>query len=108
MSVCPQGGPRLRILSSGRYLQINNAELGDSATYTCVARNVAGETTREFLLAVHGNLMEQPWSAWALHGVSAAVQAAGSEHLWSFSSHVLATQGISKLWGHVHGLMSHC
>ncbi|XP_066048296.1 hemicentin-1 [Chamaea fasciata] len=48
-----QGGPRLRILSSGRYLQINNAELGDSATYTCVARNVAGETTREFLLAVH-------------------------------------------------------
>ncbi|RMC08359.1 hypothetical protein DUI87_14601 [Hirundo rustica rustica] len=51
--VCPQGGPRLRILSSGRYLQINNAELGDSATYTCVARNVAGETTREFLLAVH-------------------------------------------------------
>ncbi|NXB77102.1 HMCN1 protein, partial [Donacobius atricapilla] len=48
-----EGGPRLRILSSGRYLQINNAELGDSATYTCVARNVAGETTREFLLAVH-------------------------------------------------------
>ncbi|OWK57262.1 Hemicentin-1 [Lonchura striata] len=48
-----QGGPRLRILSSGRYLQINNAELGDSARYTCVARNVAGETTREFLLAVH-------------------------------------------------------
>uniref|UniRef100_A0A8C5X6K5 Hemicentin-1 n=1 Tax=Malurus cyaneus samueli TaxID=2593467 RepID=A0A8C5X6K5_9PASS len=48
-----QGGPRLRILSSGRYLQINNAELGDSASYTCVARNVAGETTREFLLAVH-------------------------------------------------------
>ncbi|NXL77816.1 HMCN1 protein, partial [Leptocoma aspasia] len=48
-----EGGPRLRILSSGRYLQINNAEPGDSATYTCVARNVAGETTREFLLAVH-------------------------------------------------------
>uniref|UniRef100_A0A8C3DQA4 Hemicentin-1 n=1 Tax=Corvus moneduloides TaxID=1196302 RepID=A0A8C3DQA4_CORMO len=48
-----EGGPRLRILSSGRYLQINNAELGDSARYTCVARNVAGETTREFLLAVH-------------------------------------------------------
>uniref|UniRef100_A0A8C9UE41 Hemicentin 1 n=1 Tax=Serinus canaria TaxID=9135 RepID=A0A8C9UE41_SERCA len=48
-----EGGPRLRILSNGRYLQINNAELGDSARYTCVARNVAGETTREFLLAVH-------------------------------------------------------
>ncbi|NXC61674.1 HMCN1 protein, partial [Aleadryas rufinucha] len=48
-----EGGPRLRILSSGRYLQINNAELGDGARYTCVARNVAGETTREFLLAVH-------------------------------------------------------
>ncbi|NXY61032.1 HMCN1 protein, partial [Callaeas wilsoni] len=48
-----EGGPRLRILSGGRYLQINNAELGDSARYTCVARNVAGETAREFLLAVH-------------------------------------------------------
>ncbi|NXH90756.1 HMCN1 protein, partial [Edolisoma coerulescens] len=47
------GGPRLRILSGGRYLQINSAELGDSARYACVARNVAGETTREFLLAVH-------------------------------------------------------
>ncbi|NWV42606.1 HMCN1 protein, partial [Grantiella picta] len=48
-----EGGPRLRILSGGRYLQINNAELRDSARYTCVASNVAGETTREFLLAVH-------------------------------------------------------
>lgn len=67
--MCPQGGPRLRILSSGRYLQINNAELGDRARYTCVARNVAGETTREFLLAVHGNVVEQPRAAWALRSV---------------------------------------
>ncbi|XP_019412229.1 PREDICTED: hemicentin-1 isoform X1 [Crocodylus porosus] len=48
-----QGTPRVRILSSGRYLQINNADLGDAATYTCVASNIAGKTTREFVLTVN-------------------------------------------------------
>ncbi|KAM6456551.1 hemicentin-1 isoform 2-T2 [Liasis olivaceus] len=45
--------PRVRILSSGRYLQINNADLKDAANYTCVASNVAGRTTKEFVLAVN-------------------------------------------------------
>ncbi|XP_016146102.1 hemicentin-1-like [Sinocyclocheilus grahami] len=45
--------PRVRVLSSGRYLQINNAELGDGAQYTCVASNVAGETRRHFNLSVN-------------------------------------------------------
>ncbi|XP_026558988.1 hemicentin-1 [Pseudonaja textilis] len=45
--------PRIRILSSGRYLQINNADLNDAASYTCVASNVAGRTTRKFVLAVN-------------------------------------------------------
>ncbi|XP_038613568.1 hemicentin-1 [Tachyglossus aculeatus] len=48
-----QGTPRVRILSGGRYLQINNADLGDAAKYTCVASNIVGRTTREFVLAVH-------------------------------------------------------
>ncbi|XP_055962583.1 hemicentin-1 [Sorex fumeus] len=48
-----QATPRVRILSGGRYLQINNADLGDAANYTCVAANVAGETRREFVLTVH-------------------------------------------------------
>ncbi|XP_033885551.3 hemicentin-1-like isoform X1 [Acipenser ruthenus] len=48
-----QATPRVRILSNGRYLQINNAEHGDGAQYTCVASNIAGTTTREFILAVH-------------------------------------------------------
>ncbi|ROL43461.1 Hemicentin-1, partial [Anabarilius grahami] len=45
--------PRVRVLSSGRYLQINNAELRDGAQYTCVASNVAGETRRHFNLSVN-------------------------------------------------------
>jgi len=47
--------PRVRVLSSGRYLQINNAELRDGAQYTCVASNVAGETRRHFNLSVNGD-----------------------------------------------------
>ncbi|KAF5916712.1 hypothetical protein HPG69_005507 [Diceros bicornis minor] len=48
-----QATPRVRILSGGRYLQINNADLGDTANYTCVASNIAGKTTREFILIVN-------------------------------------------------------
>nr|XP_005290755.1 hemicentin-1 isoform X1 [Chrysemys picta bellii] len=48
-----QATPRVRILSSGRYLQINNADLGDTASYTCVASNIAGKTTRKFVLTVN-------------------------------------------------------
>ncbi|XP_007935886.1 hemicentin-1 [Orycteropus afer afer] len=48
-----QATPRVRILSGGRYLQINNADLSDTANYTCVASNIAGETTREFILTVN-------------------------------------------------------
>lgn len=50
-----QMSPRVRILSSGRYLQINNAVLGDGAQYTCVASNVVGETRRHFNLSVNGD-----------------------------------------------------
>ncbi|KAJ0032742.1 hypothetical protein NQD34_002823 [Periophthalmus magnuspinnatus] len=48
-----QASPRVRVLSSGRYLQINMAELSDRAHYTCVASNVAGKTTRNFNLTVN-------------------------------------------------------
>ncbi|KAK1804810.1 hypothetical protein P4O66_003652 [Electrophorus voltai] len=48
-----QTSPRVRVLSGGRYLQINNADLGDTARYTCLASNVAGETTRHFNLSVN-------------------------------------------------------
>ncbi|KAM6962600.1 hemicentin-1 [Aplochiton taeniatus] len=48
-----QASPRVRVLSSGRYLQINSAELADGDQYTCVASNIAGNTTRRFNLAVN-------------------------------------------------------
>ncbi|XP_038398241.1 hemicentin-1 isoform X3 [Canis lupus familiaris] len=48
-----QATPRVRILSGGRYLQVNNADLNDTANYTCVASNIAGKTTREFILTVN-------------------------------------------------------
>ncbi|XP_028301363.1 hemicentin-1 isoform X2 [Gouania willdenowi] len=48
-----QASARVRVLSAGRYLQINMAELTDEAQYICVASNIAGNTTRQFNLAVN-------------------------------------------------------
>ncbi|XP_063796284.1 hemicentin-1 isoform X2 [Pseudophryne corroboree] len=44
---------RVQILSDGRYLQIDNAEVTDTGRYTCIASNIAGQTTREFVLNIY-------------------------------------------------------
>nr|XP_051676343.1 hemicentin-1 isoform X2 [Oryctolagus cuniculus] len=71
-----QASPRVRILSGGRYLQINNADLGDTANYTCVASNIAGKTTREFTVFVNvpPNIKGGPQSLVTLVNVSAVLE----------------------------------
>ncbi|XP_051929215.1 hemicentin-1 isoform X1 [Hippocampus zosterae] len=48
-----QVSARVRVLSEGRYLQINMAGLSDKAQYTCIASNIVGRTTRKFNLNVN-------------------------------------------------------
>ncbi|KAG8436526.1 hypothetical protein GDO86_007581 [Hymenochirus boettgeri] len=38
--------------SSGGFLQIENAEVEDTGRYTCVASNIAGKKTKDFILSV--------------------------------------------------------
>ena len=49
-------GDRIVILDAGRELIIYAAQTGDTAHYTCVARNLAGETKKDFDLEVQGEL----------------------------------------------------
>jgi len=44
----------IRFLSGGRVLQIIAAKVDDTATYSCLAENVAGQEQRRFQLNVHG------------------------------------------------------
>ena len=46
--------PNLLMVDGGKKLQIINAQLLDADGYTCVASNIAGNTTKEFLLKVLG------------------------------------------------------
>lgn len=46
--------PNLRVQDGGRTLQIHNMQLMDIGSYTCVASNVVGNVTKEFLVAILG------------------------------------------------------
>jgi len=43
-----------RFLSSGRFLQITNAQVSDTGRYTCVASNTAGDKSKSYFLNVLG------------------------------------------------------
>ena len=47
----------MTLVSDGRQLEIANAQVSDTAVYTCIAINEAGELTRNFELDVLGKLM---------------------------------------------------
>ena len=44
----------MALVSEGRQLEIKNAQVSDTAVYTCIAINEAGELTRNFELDVLG------------------------------------------------------
>lgn len=46
--------PNLRVQEGGASLQVLNAQLLDIGSYTCIASNVAGNATKEFVLNVLG------------------------------------------------------
>ncbi len=48
------GNPNLRALDGGRKLKVANAQLQDMGQYTCVASNVAGNASKEFVVNVLG------------------------------------------------------
>ena len=47
-------GPRFRLLSDNRQLEIVDAQVPDQARYTCIAKNPAGVANRDFDLDVLG------------------------------------------------------
>ena len=49
--------PNLRVQDGGQTLQIHNMQLMDIGGYTCVASNVAGNITKEFLVNILGKLI---------------------------------------------------
>jgi len=49
-----QTDARLRVLANGQQLEIVNSRLTDAGRYTCVAKNDAGITDRDFDLHVLG------------------------------------------------------
>ena len=46
----------VRILEKGKVLEIDGAEVKDSARYMCIARNLAGETEKAFDLEIQGEI----------------------------------------------------
>jgi len=46
--------PNLRVDNAGQTLRLHNAQLIDIGTYTCVASNVAGNATKQFLINILG------------------------------------------------------
>lgn len=48
------GSPSVRIQNDGRQLVIPSAQLLDNGTYTCVASNVAGNVSIDYLVSVLG------------------------------------------------------
>lgn len=53
-----------QVLSGGRLLALNSAQVSDTGRYTCVAVNAGGEQHRDYDLKVYGEY----WSTGQLNG----------------------------------------
>jgi len=51
---CDQFLSFTQVLSGGRVLSLNSAQVSDTGRYTCVAVNAGGEQQREYSLSVYG------------------------------------------------------
>lgn len=49
-----EANPRYRLLNDGRQLEISASEVSDTGRYSCIAKNEAGITDRDFDLEVLG------------------------------------------------------
>lgn len=45
----------MHIESDGQFILIDSAEVEDAGHYICIVSNIAGQTTREFILKIYGN-----------------------------------------------------
>lgn len=61
------GEERLQVMSHGRFLHINDAQVIDTARYSCLASNSAGDRSAHFNLNVLGTCVHVVYCAYTTY-----------------------------------------